>query len=102
MFDRYDLVRKVVIDVLVFAAPGAAVVGTAVLVGSPGDTQITSGEWIAAAVAAILASSAIDAAAARRARAEARRLAGVRRDEKETDAAAQPPEPPEGGLRGGV
>lgn len=77
----YDLIRKVGLDIVVFLAPGAAIVGAAVLAGSPGDTRITGAEWITAAVAAIVAAAAIDASAARRARAEARRLAGVRRDE---------------------
>lgn len=51
-----------------FLAPGAAVVGAAVLTASPGGEQVTAGEWIAAAVACVVASAAIEAQVSHRVR----------------------------------
>lgn len=69
---------------IAFLAPGAAVVGAAVLVGSPGGPRITGGEWVTACVAAIVASAAIDAQVTRKVKQEEERLAR---------AAAAPPPP---------
>lgn len=55
---------------IAFLAPGAAVVGAAVLVASPGGSEITAGEWVTAGVAAIVASAAIDAQVSRRVKSE--------------------------------
>lgn len=48
-------------SLLAFLAPGAAVVGAALLVGSPGGTIVTAEEWIAACVAAVVTSAAVRA-----------------------------------------
>lgn len=44
-----------------FLAPGASVIGLAVLPGSDGGTAITQPEWISAVVAAIVTSAAVGA-----------------------------------------
>lgn len=44
-----------------FVAPGASVIGLAVLPGSDGGTAITQPEWISAVVAAIVTSAAVGA-----------------------------------------
>lgn len=54
--------------VCAFIAPGAVVVGAAVLAASPGGETVTAGEWIAAAVASIVASAAIEAQVSHRVR----------------------------------
>lgn len=48
-------------SLLAFLAPGAAVVGAALLVSSPGAQHVTSEEWLAAAVAAVVTSAAVRA-----------------------------------------
>ena len=63
---------------ITFLAPGASVVGAAVLMGSPGGERITAAEWITACVAAVVTSAAIDARAARRGK--PRRPAAADRD----------------------
>lgn len=60
-------------SLVAFLAPGAAVIGSAVLVSSVQGETITGGEWVGAAVAALVASAAGEARAARRVGAEHRR-----------------------------
>jgi hypothetical protein len=48
-------------SLLAFLAPGAAVVGAALLVSSPGAGHVTAEEWIAACVAAVVTSAAVRA-----------------------------------------
>lgn len=48
-------------SLLAFLAPGAAVVGAALLVSSPGAETVTSEEWLAACVAAVITSAAVRA-----------------------------------------
>jgi hypothetical protein len=43
---------------LAFVAPGAAVLGAAVLTSSAAGERISGGEWVTAAVAAVVASAA--------------------------------------------
>ena len=47
--------------VIAFVAPGAVIVGSAVLEGSAGGETITQGEWVTALVAAIVASAGVAA-----------------------------------------
>lgn len=58
-----------------FLAPGAAVLGAAVLTSSVGGEDITKGEWITAAVAALVASAAAEARSPRMVSREQRRAA---------------------------
>lgn len=69
---------------IAFIAPGAAVVGAAVLVSSPGGSDITGAEWVTASVAAIVASAAIDAQVGRK----------VKREEARIERAAHSADPP--------
>lgn len=65
---------RVFTAVLTFLAPAAAIVGASVLEASPAGQHVTSGEWVTAAVAAVLAAAAVGAPARKRARAEAARI----------------------------
>lgn len=71
-------------SLIAFIAPGAAVVGAAVLVSSPGGPRVTAAEWITAAVAAIVASAAIEAQVSRK----------VKREEGRIERAAHSADPP--------
>lgn len=74
MPDRRSAVGAFTSSLLAFLAPGAAVVGTAVLVTSESGTTITAGEWVAAAVAAVVTGAAIESQVARRIKVEEHRL----------------------------
>lgn len=72
-----------------FIAPGAVVVGAAVLTASPGGEHVTAAEWIAAVVACIVASAAIEAQVSHRVRVnETERLLAVVKPPGETPDAA--------------
>lgn len=47
--------------VIAFMAPGAVMIGSAVLENSAGGEMITQGEWITALVAAVVASAGVAA-----------------------------------------
>jgi hypothetical protein len=47
--------------VIAFVAPGAVMIGSAVLENSAGGETITQGEWITALVAAVVASTGVAA-----------------------------------------
>jgi hypothetical protein len=48
--------------VLGFVAPGAVIIGGAVLEGSPGDSAITFAEWVTAIVAMIVTGASVASA----------------------------------------
>lgn len=62
-------------SLLAFLAPGMAVVGAALLVSSPGAETVTSEEWLAAAVAAIVTSAAVRAQVAHQVHADVAKVA---------------------------
>jgi hypothetical protein len=65
--------RPLFAGVVTFIAPGASVVVAALLVASPGGIKVTSGEWLSAIMAAILASAGVEARVAARIARERRR-----------------------------
>jgi len=54
---------------IAFLAPGAAIMGVALLVSSPGGETITASEWVTAAVGCVVTSAAVEAQVARKAHA---------------------------------
>ena len=47
--------------IVAFVAPGAVLIGSAVLESSPGGSSITTAEWVTAAVACVVTSSTVAA-----------------------------------------
>jgi hypothetical protein len=97
MRSSLEAVARTAGAVIAFLAPGAAIVGAAVTVASPGGIDITAGEWITAAAAALVASAAVEAQVVRRARQTAARRAREEIARLQLEAGRSPPEPPRGG-----